>query len=485
MNVTALLARWNALGAQGRIALAGACIAIVAFGAILSAAARPNRAPLFATPLHAEQLAEVEERLASWNVAFSPASDNVVVDAKRRSDLLLRLSLAGVPHAHVDTSQELLGKVGALTPQAIVDAQTRDGLAGDIELGLRGIAGVDDARVIIAPGKQGYFADEPSREASASVRLRLRDGTALSADAVNGIKSFVAASVAGLDERHVTIVDDRGVALGSARSSADASQLQQSLQSALDAAVGEGNAIVRVRIEYDGRSQTVRDVRRSPMGDVSVTNSGERYAGDGKRYEKTSQQIERGTDTREITTENASGTVARISAAVFVDRNRAGDVPKVRALAAAALGLVASRGDTLSVQAMDLHPAPVARQDGWWLAYGALAPAIPAAIAVAGMLLGLRFAAKPAADVVSAFAQRAAVVSMQRSAPGLGAAQVRETLRDEPVHAAAAIISALPASTAAAVLEMYPPHERDAIVRRMQRPNSPLLADAENLIARA
>jgi flagellar motor switch protein FliG len=53
------------------------------------------------------------------------------------------------------------------------------------------------------------------------------------------------------------------------------------------------------------------------------------------------------------------------------------------------------------------------------------------------------------------------------------------------VHAAAAIISALPASTAAAVLEMYPQHERDAIVRRMQRPNSPLLADAENLIARA
>jgi len=54
----------------------------------------------------------------------------------------------------------------------------------------------------------------------------------------------------------------------------------------------------------------------------------------------------------------------------------------------------------------------------------------------------------------------------------------------EPPHAAAAIISALPAATAAAVLELYPAHEREAIVRRMQRANTPLIPDADEILGR-
>ena len=122
----------------------------------------------------------------------------MLIDVKRRSDLLLRLSMAGVPHAHIESSGEVLSKLGALTPQTVIDAQTRDGLAGDIELGLRGLDGVQDARVIIAPAKPGYFADEASRDASASVRLRLQPDAHLSADAIAGIRRFVAASVPGL-----------------------------------------------------------------------------------------------------------------------------------------------------------------------------------------------------------------------------------------------------------------------------------------------
>jgi len=61
---------------------------------------------------------------------------------------------------------------------------------------------------------------------------------------------------------------------------------------------------------------------------------------------------------------------------------------------------------------------------------------------------------------------------------------VRSALAQEPPHAAAAIISALPAATAAAVLELYPAHERDAIVRRMQRPHSPLIPDAQEVVRR-
>jgi flagellar motor switch protein FliG len=59
---------------------------------------------------------------------------------------------------------------------------------------------------------------------------------------------------------------------------------------------------------------------------------------------------------------------------------------------------------------------------------------------------------------------------------------MRGVLDGEPPHVAAAIISALPTATAAAVLELYPPEERTAIVRRLARANATLVPPAEELL---
>lgn len=487
MDVAALLARWNALPAKVRTIAGIAVAGIFAVSLIAGVLTHPSRAAVFASPLHPEQLSEVEERLASWNIAFTPTADNVLVNEKRRNDVLLRLSLAGVPHAHIDGSTDVLGKLGALTPQAVIDAQTRDGLAGDIELGLRGIDGVQDARVIIAPAKQGYFADETSRDASASVRLRLTPGSQLSADAVSGIRSFVAASVPGLDERRVTIVDDRGVALGEGSTDEDASDLQRSLQSALDSAIGEGASIVRVHVEYDRRTITSKDVRRSPLSSlpIAATTQDERYTGEGKRYDRSDQQVDRGSDTHEVSATAAPGRIARISAAVFVDAARGIDVAQVRQLAGATLGIDPHRGDTIDVAAIAFTRSLPAKKDAWWLAYGAIVPVLPTLIVVIAALLALRWASAPVGALVRSMSDRASITRTTQAVHGIAPASVRGALANEPPHAAAAIISALPAATAAAVLDMYPQAERAAIIRRMQRPASPLLADAEQLIANA
>ena len=259
-QVLALLGRWNALPARARLASACALgvLAVVAIaGSIIT---HPPQTALFPAPLHSEQLLEVQEQLANWNVPFTPLNDNVVVDGGRRNDLLLRLSLAGVPHAHLETTGEALANVGALTPQAVIDAQARAGLAGDIEAGLRGVAGVDDARAIVVPAVAAEFGDQRARDASASVRLRLRPGARLARETISGIRAYVAASVAGLDPAHVTLLDDDGVALGSG-AGGEAANLERELQGALDAAFGEGGSIVRVRTEY--RNTTVAERTRA------------------------------------------------------------------------------------------------------------------------------------------------------------------------------------------------------------------------------
>ncbi len=480
-------ARLAAFGGASRLLVAVAALALALMAILVAVALRPPASGLFATPLHPEQLTEVEERLASWNVPFTPTQDNVMVDPRRRNDLLLRLSLAGVPHAHLTGSDEALAAVGALTPQSVIDAQTLDGRAGDIASALRDVTGVQDARVIIAPAKSGEFADESASTATASVRLRLDPGVKLSADAVAGIRAFVAAAVAGLDPAHVTILDDRGVALGTATGgSDDSAELQNALQSALDSAFGAGSTIVRVHMEYEPTSIERHDVTREPLSGAPIEQdaSSRAYQHAGERYHEASDQSTRGSRTRDVTSSVASGALARISTAVFVDASHAADLLAIRDLAAATVGFDSRRGDTLAVQAMDFARLPPVGKDAWWLLYGSLVPLLPTLACVAGALVALRFALPPLGAVAGALLERVRISETVKRAPDMAPAHVRTLLDSEPPHAAAAVISALPAATAAAVLELYPPHERDAIVRRMHRAPPPLIPDPSELLRR-
>ena len=134
-----------------KLAALGCVLVAAALLALALALTRDARVPLFATPLRSEQVMEVETRLAAWRIPFAPSSDGVRVDPQRRADLLLRLALAGVPHAHLAGSSEALAHVGALTPQVVLEAQTREALAA-IWPRLARLDGVADARVIVAAG---------------------------------------------------------------------------------------------------------------------------------------------------------------------------------------------------------------------------------------------------------------------------------------------------------------------------------------------
>ncbi|MGA8838942.1 MAG: flagellar M-ring protein FliF C-terminal domain-containing protein [Candidatus Aquilonibacter sp.] len=487
LQVRSAVDRVRALPPSLRIVAVAVVTLLVGFAVLATILGHPDRAPLFASPLHAEQLGEVQEQLAAWSVPFSPSDGNVIVDAARRNDLLLRLSLAGIPHAHVETTGEALANVGVLTPQAVIDAQTRSGLAGDIQVALRSVDGVDDAHVIVAPAQSAQFADQSARPATASVRVQLHPGAVLSRDAVAGVRRFVAASVAGLDPANVTILDDRGVALDDNGSGGDDPQaLEGSLQSALDAALGAGVSIVRVHAEYTHATSEQRDTRRSPInGDpIERTAQTESYDGGGKKYAKNDEHEDRGSETHENVTHADPGAVVRISTAVFVDAGRGADLAKVRELAAATVGFDPHRGDELSVQAVAFHRVLAEKHDGWFLLYGAIVPLLPTLAIVAGLLGFGRYLLPNVHALVKGALERDAIARTSRTVTGYAPARVRGALAGEPPHAAAAIISALPAATAAAVLELYPPLEREAIVKRMQRTQSSVIPNADELLAR-
>ena len=484
-----LLKRWRELPLRERgvaAVLAAAMLALLACGTLLG---RDTRVALFAAPLRPEQVAEVVDRLAEWNVGFVAGSDNVRVDAARRNELLLRLSLRGVPHAHLDSMSEALAKAGPLTPQSVLDAQALAGLEGDLSSGLRKLAGVEDAQVIVAPARPAGFADETSDPATASVRLAMQPGAALSAAALAGVRQFVAAAVPGLEAKRVAILDDRGVALGGdGPPVADETQsLQQSLQSALDAALGSGAAIVRVRISYDSRVREQHALLRRPAGSraIGTTTSDEHFKSAAKQYAKTNATVDRGSFVEDDRIESPAGRLERISVAVAVDASRRFDLEKIRSLAKATLGLVSSRGDQVSVEEIAFpREAPHDDRISGAAVLGLIGSVAPVLIVALALVATVRAGAKPAAQACEALFARMALQRATRAVASFPPAQVRGALRDEPPHTAAAIISALPAATATAVLDLYPSEERAAIVRRMSRAAAPVVPDFETIVRR-
>ena len=474
-------ARWRSLGRVRQLALLFACALALALALCAALAARDSRVALYPVPLRSEQVRELSEQLAAWNIPHAPAPDNIRVDAQRRGDALLRLALAGLPHDHVAGSGEVLAALGALTPQSVIEAQTRAGLAGDIALALRSIDGIADATAIIAPAQRGVYADESAHEASAAVHLRLHPGVQLSAQAVGGIRNFVASAVPGLAAARVTMLDDRGVALRESGGPADeATRVQASLQSALDAVVGAGSTVVRVRTFLDERVRQTRDVRRLPGGRQAIARarSDERFAAAGKHYSKLTSEEDRGSDVHEESTAIPPGRIERLSVAIAVDAARAGDLARIRALAAAAAGIDARRGDTLTVEAVTFAAPAALGAHPWILVYGAIAPALPICSGAVVFLAVLRCARKPASVLVRAALRAMRIARTQARAARCAPHEVRAALDGEPPYAAAAVISGLPAATAAAVLDLYPADERAAIVRRMARPQRPLITEA-------
>jgi flagellar M-ring protein FliF len=479
-----ILARWGALPWRLQLGLpAAALLAVAALGWGVNAT-RDARVALFATPLYADQVTEVQTRLAAWGVPYAPLADNVRVDARKRAELLLRLSLAGVPHRHLATSDETFARVNALTPQSILEAQTRDALAADLAQGLRGLDGVADARVIVAPASSGAYADEPARDASASVRITLNAGAHLAPATVAGIRAFVAGGVPGLDAQRVTVLDDRG-ALDGGAVAADDTSVQASLQTALDAAFGAGTTIVRVHREPFGETRDERDVKRLPLtGDLTRTSGDERYAGAQKKYQKQTVTEERGSETRDLHRSATADATARLSVAIFVDGARAIDLQALRLLAAAAAGIDERRGDTLRVEAVRFAAAASAAPRGVdaWAIAGLFAGLVPQLALVAGAVVLALLGARPVYALLVRAIEAAGVRSATRESAGLPPARVRGALAGEPPHVAAAVISALPAATAAAVLELYPPEERAQIVRRLARAAVDLVPHPEELL---
>ncbi|MDQ6767993.1 MAG: hypothetical protein M3Z41_09330 [Candidatus Eremiobacteraeota bacterium] len=415
---------------------------------------------LFSAPLHASQAIEVERALTIWNEPFAADAQHtqIFVGASRRRDVLLRLTLAGLPHRYVPTSSDVLDlPQSAFVPQAVVDDRRRAGIEGDLVSGLRRINGVADATVVIAPAVDDPLADSDARApASASVQIVMQSGAQLSSTAVSGIKRFVAASYAGLAADRVVVVDGSGASLGAQtvadRASSREMRLQGSIQSALDEVFGVGAAIVRVSVRNAGEDRSAQSTRVTPHGLLEADSGKERGSENGRRFEKERDRRRYAYDTITETRTARADAVGRVAVAVFLDAHKIGlDQSKLVAdLVRAAAGADLASGDDIVVQALPFRAAASA------LAPPIRAPGFDTIVAPAIVIVGVA--------VLGTFLLKQHMTVYRRPEVDAGIA-VHARLQYELPQTAAYVLASMPTRVRDQVLREYPTEQRERILR--------------------
>ena len=482
MNYAALLERWNNLTWQVRAALIGgvSLVLLIVLGVAFGMwQAKASQVPLFAKALTADQVAEVDAQLSEWQTPFSSTTNNIIIDRSQRNDLLLRLSMVGVPHQDL-TGLDDLSKVGPMTPQSILDLQTRQALANDLAMSLRGVDGVADARVLIAPAKEAFFADEDSHQATASVRLMMINGRTLTPDAIDGIRRFVANAVSGLSPDRVTVLDDRGISLGEQNNENAnvAKEIQTNIQSALDGMIGPGLSLVRVQAEINKTARHVYAYKNAPVAGAALSKvvTDERLAGKDKAYSKVHSNENHGSQGEMSRADIVPGGISRLSVAVSIDQSLIDQEPEIRSFVSGAAGINPSRGDLLEVVPFSFHHtiAPIVARSETTLVISHALPGVILGIFILSLLfLGMQ----PVLTIMRRNANREILSQTRAIEPGVDIAAIWRTIHGEPAHVAAAVISQLPTSTAVAVLDMYSEQDRREITQRLSRPIAPVLVD--------
>jgi flagellar M-ring protein FliF len=295
---------------------------------------------------------------------------------------------------------------------------------GELQRTISALTPVQSARVHIATPEASLYS-ATQQPATASIAIQTKPGMQLDAQEVRGITQLVAGAVEGLKPENVTIVDQNGTvlrpsALADASGSDTASalqltqaqlvakekfesDLQQSLQSLLDATIGGKRSAVRVASQMGFDANQTETKSYAPTGTVlSEKTKRESYTGNGGRnpaagvpgttsnvvptYQGQQNQsgnsrynnseATRNYQVGEQTTKHvdAPGKIQRLSVAVLVNAPTAAiapagnagaqaqyavsaaDVQKIRNIVAAAAGIDPSRGDQISVEAMPFAP---------------------------------------------------------------------------------------------------------------------------------
>lgn len=390
---------WNRLSSIQKI-LFGSGTVIIILGAVLLMVfvSRPNYVPLY-TDLDPQDAAAITEYLKEQKVLYKleDSGSTILVPQSQKYDLRLSLAHEGIPKG---------GSVGFESFDKSRFGETESerrvrylvALQGELERTIRKLDSVEDVRVHIVVPEPSLFL-EKEKDATAAVLVKLRPGSDLEDEQVNGIINLVASGVEGLKQGNVTVVDTGGNILSSGLDgSTDTArttgltakqhqvehdyekEIENSLREMLDQIVGQGKTVVRAHatLDFDQveihretfgdktiRSQEIEEEHTSENGPSQggVPGSDSNIPGDQYQEEEggtagSTSQTSRKITNYEIDQEAehrvvAPGAIKQLSLSVVLDvQPDTIQQNEITDLVTAAVGLDPERGDKLTVTCM-------------------------------------------------------------------------------------------------------------------------------------
>jgi len=170
------------------------------------------------------------ESLQQLNVPykFAEGGGALLVPANQVHEVRLRLASQGLPKGSL-AGFELMENQKFGTSQFLEQVNYQRALEGELARSMQTLAAVQGARVHLALPKPSVFVKEQQKP-SASVVLALHPGRTLDSGQINGIIHLISSSVPDMPAKNVTVVDQSGSLLNSAKEGGaellDASQLK-------------------------------------------------------------------------------------------------------------------------------------------------------------------------------------------------------------------------------------------------------------------
>ena len=409
-------ARWTAAGTRERAMFLAGIATLVALSIL--AYAQSSRTPMTVlfSGLAEQDAAGIVARLRETHVPYELGDDGTTILVPTASVHETRLTLAsdGLP-AGGGIGFEIFDTQRFGESEFVEQVQYLRALEGELGRTIGHLDGVDSARVhLVLPQRSLIGAGD--EHARASIAVRMLAGHHLGPDQVRGVVHLVASSVRDLDASNITVVDGDGRRLAgggdedeeSSETARDAEGLRQriehgrerAVQELLDSMLGPGASVVRLsadvsfaheeRLEesYDPDRSATRSFELTTEGAPADSGSTSGVAGavsalpGGPSAEATTSGDPAGGRRVEVRNFEVTklvrraveplGRVTRLSLAVVVDGTYEGEgdarhfVPRsteeldrIRAVVRSAAGLQDSRGDTLSVECVQLAPAAV------------------------------------------------------------------------------------------------------------------------------
>ena len=400
---------WGGLRPEQRWYL-GAGVAVTAAAILLfvNLIAKPTYKPLM-SGLEAADAQAIAAQLAAKKIPYILGPDGTSISVPGDQVDAARLEVASHDSPHSGRiGFEIFDKVSWGQTEFDEKVNYQRALEGELERTIQTIRNVKSARVHLVMATDSVFVDR-ERGAKASVTLRLRRGS-LSREDLSAISRLVAAAVDELKPSDVVIVDaDSSQSLGQTSDSGDGSEgiereLTRRLVATLSPVVGVDHVHASVNVEYETSSSEESQEKYDPAVSATLTmQHSEEASGPGaavggvpgtssnvpsvKPGAPKSNTIDAGQSSKtdnntygvNRTTRHViqpAGSIRRLTAAVLLDdviehklekgklvevrhKRQPDELKVISALAQAAIGFNAARGDVVNVENLTFDHAEV------------------------------------------------------------------------------------------------------------------------------